>query len=126
MNYVIKLFRAKNKAYKIVLPNGLTNKYAWSKEDVYLIWRYDEKILIIEPIKDVDFKTYFTGDGNTSLLYHYSKPLKEAVQYAFYVPIDILRANKWEDLKLLAVHDSGAKPIILEAFPNGTKNRQKL
>lgn len=120
MNYVIKLFKTKSKAYKIILPKDLTDKYAWSKNDVYLIARYNDKILIIEPFPHIDSNPYFTRDENTRWLPHYSKPLKEAVSYSFYVPLDIIKANSWQNLKRLAVHDSGGKPIILEAFPNGT------
>ena len=123
MNYVIRLYKTKVKARKVVLPKALTDKYNWSKEDVFQVWRYNERILIIEPIAHVDFKTYFSEDGITNSLFHYLKPLKESISFGFYIPLDIERANNWQELEMLAVHDSGAKPIILEAFPNGTKKR---
>ena len=123
MQYVIKIVKTKSSAYKITMPKDLTDKYAWSKDAVFLIYRYDEKILIIEPIRDIISEPCFKKYGDTRRLYHYSKPLKESVAYGFYISLDIIKANNWQNLKLLAVHDSGGKPIILEAFPNGTKER---
>ena len=126
MNYVTRIVKTKNNMYKIVLPRDLTKKYLWSKYDVYRFSRYDERILIIEPITDINFTPYFRGDGNVSRLDSYLKPLKECTGYSFYIPTDIIKANNWQELKLLAVHDSGDKPIILEAFPNANTSRIRI
>ena len=118
MQDVIKIVKTKNNAYKISMPKDLTDKYAWSKNYVFLVSRYDERILIIEPFLNINCSASFAGDENTSRLFHYLKPLKEAIAYSFYIPLDIIRANNWQNLKLLAVHDSGGEAIIMEAFPN--------
>lgn len=124
MNYVIRIVKTKNHMHRIVLPRDLTKNYSWSKYDVFRISRYDERIIVVEPITDINFAPYYKSNENISPLATYLKPLKECTGFSFYIPVDIIRANQWQELKLLAVHDSGAKPIFLEAFPNGTKERQ--
>lgn len=123
MLYIIKNQKVKNDVRKFCIPPQLSKKLNWNKSQAFMMYAYDQRVFILEPVEEINIKSTFLHDDLSYKHIYYVKPLGQYVNFGFHIPKEIFLKLDLNNIKLLAVHETGTKTIFLEAFTNGTEKR---
>lgn len=88
-----------------------------------MLYTYENQILVVEPTEDFKTSSSYTTKTDADDKIFYRNPCAGYKVFSFYIPNRIKRRLNLEDVKFLAVHESGDKAVFLEAFTNGTEKR---
>ncbi len=121
MPLLVKISEHRKGTFRFCVPKDISTKYHWSKDTTFMLYTFEDKILIVEPTEDLTITTEFSADLGKGNKIFYLNPCKGYKVFSFYIPQDISEKLHLQNFKLFAVHESGNKAVFLEAFPHGTK-----
>jgi len=120
MPLIVKVSHHGKGVLRFCVPKHISTKYLWSKNTSFMLYTFEDKVIVVEPTTDLTITTTFSADIGNKVFY--LNPCEGYKVFSFYVPNEIRDKLNLSNVKLFAVHESGGNSIFLEAFPIGTKN----